>query len=257
MAEIATRSIRCAGALPAFLALPAAAGRTPAVVLMHERYGLVRHTRDLAERWARDGFVCIAPDFFHKHPDQDALHRGDTGYEMTDPEAVEYLNAAITELATLSQVDPAQDRGHGRVPDRTPGGGAGGAPRLAAAWFFTARHAGKEWTTDEYRPVMIESLLQKLSCPVLGVFGAADHIISIDDVLRFRAALEQGKKTYHVQSTAMRRTAGSTTRCRAVTAAPRRRRAGRCSSNFSRRRSSPATTAHDGANLRVRPRRRL
>jgi dienelactone hydrolase len=88
MPDISTRTVCCAGELPAFLAVPATDAKAPAVVLMHERYGLVRHTRDLAERFARDGFVCIAPDFFHKHPDQTALHRGDVGYDMTDPEAV-------------------------------------------------------------------------------------------------------------------------------------------------------------------------
>ena len=108
MPDISTRTVRCAGELPAFLAVPATDAKAPAVVLMHERYGLVRHTRDLAERFARDGFVCIAPDFFHKHPGQAALHRGDVGYDMTDPEAVAYLEAAIAEVAALPQVDASR-----------------------------------------------------------------------------------------------------------------------------------------------------
>ena len=88
MPEIVTKTIHCAGGLPAFLAMPAGGGseKIPAIVLMHERYGLVKHTCDLAERFARDGFVCIAPDFFYKHPDQDALHRGDVGYPIKDSE---------------------------------------------------------------------------------------------------------------------------------------------------------------------------
>jgi carboxymethylenebutenolidase len=47
--------------------------------------------------------------------------------------------------------------------------------------------------------VLIENLLEKLSCPLLGVFGEADHIISMDDVLRFRAALERSRKSYHIR----------------------------------------------------------
>jgi len=62
---VATEEILCPGGMPAFLALPRGAeGRLPVVVLMHERYGLVQHTRDLAVRCARDGFLTIAPDFF-------------------------------------------------------------------------------------------------------------------------------------------------------------------------------------------------
>ena len=76
MPDIATKTIRCGGELPAFVVMPKTQSKSPAVVLMHERYGLVQHTRDLAQQFARDGYVCIAPDFFYKYPDPDALHRG-------------------------------------------------------------------------------------------------------------------------------------------------------------------------------------
>ena len=93
MANITTKSLTLKGGLPGFLAVPAnAKGRVPAVVLMHERYGFVKHTQDLAERFAHDGFVCLAPDCFYRHPDQKALHAGDSRYDLTDPESVEYLS---------------------------------------------------------------------------------------------------------------------------------------------------------------------
>src|ERR1700733_9839785 len=104
--EVVTKTIHCAGGLPAFLAMPAGGGeKIPAIVLMHERYGLVKHTCDLAERFARDGFVCIAPDFYYKHPDQEALHRGDIGYPIKDTESNAHIETAIAELAKLPQVD--------------------------------------------------------------------------------------------------------------------------------------------------------
>jgi carboxymethylenebutenolidase len=65
------------GEMPAFVVVPDTDAKLPCVVVMHERYGFVRHTRELAERFARDGFVAIAPDFYFKHLDQDALHRGE------------------------------------------------------------------------------------------------------------------------------------------------------------------------------------
>ena len=52
MPDIISKTIQCAGGLPAFLATPAGGGaKIPAIVLMHERYGLVKHTIDLAERF--------------------------------------------------------------------------------------------------------------------------------------------------------------------------------------------------------------
>src|SRR3954447_8603456 len=103
MAEIVTKMVSCAGGLPAFIAAPAVQDKVPVIVLLHERYGLVQHTMDLARRHAREGYVCIAADYFFKHPDQDALHRGDSGYDMTDPESVEYLEAAIAAVAETEQ----------------------------------------------------------------------------------------------------------------------------------------------------------
>ena len=33
------------------------------MILCHERYGLVKHTLDLAARFASYGYICLAPDF--------------------------------------------------------------------------------------------------------------------------------------------------------------------------------------------------
>src|SRR4051812_26615012 len=97
--------ISCEGGMPVFLARPAAAGRYPVVVLMHERYGLVQHTKDLATRCAGDGYVVLAPDFFFKHPDPAALHAGRSRYDMTDPEAIALLKAALAALTNHPSAD--------------------------------------------------------------------------------------------------------------------------------------------------------
>jgi len=50
------------------------AGRGPAVVVIQEWWGLVPHIEDLVERFAKEGFLAIAPDLFHgkttKSPDE-------------------------------------------------------------------------------------------------------------------------------------------------------------------------------------------
>jgi carboxymethylenebutenolidase len=198
MADVATRTVRCAAGLPAFLALPAAA-RAPAVVLMHERYGLVQHTRDLAARFARDGFVCIAPDFFHKHPDQAALHRGDVGYELTDPEAVGYLDAALAELAALPQVDRSRIAVMGVCQTgRHPLVLAAERPIAAALVWYGAASA-REWQASARYPVPLDDIIARVQCPVLGIFGEADHVISLADVRRFRDALDRHDKSYRIK----------------------------------------------------------
>src|SRR5260370_22472132 len=165
MPDIATKTVRCGGGLPAFLAVPATDGPLPAIVLMHERYGLVQHTRDLAARLARDGFICIAPDFFHKHPDQAALHRGDVGYDMTDPEAVVYLNAAIAELAALPQVDTSKIAVKGVCQTgRHPLVLAAQRP-IAAALIWYGAASQREWQVSPRYPKPLYEINAPRACP--------------------------------------------------------------------------------------------
>jgi carboxymethylenebutenolidase len=171
------------------------------MILFHERYGLVQHTKDLVVKFAQAGYAAFAPDLFWRFTgDKKALARGDVRAEIRDSEAVEDTAASIEYLKKLAAVDPAQiavmgvcQSGRQAVLAATHGLDVG------ACVVFYGAAGGREWTTDEFRPTMIEDMMAKLSCPLLGVFGEADHIISIDDVLRFRTALERNKKTYHIR----------------------------------------------------------
>src|SRR4051812_15897251 len=103
--RVNTEMIECPGGMPAFVARPATPGRHPVVVLMHERYGLVQHAKDLACRCAADGFLTLAPNFFFRAPDQKALNAGDVRYDMTDPESVMLLRAALAAAKHDSAAD--------------------------------------------------------------------------------------------------------------------------------------------------------
>src|SRR5262249_1079113 len=186
----------CGGEIPAFLAAPENTPPAPAVIVMHERYGFVRHTRELAERFARDGFVAIAPDFYFRHPDQEALHRGDVGCDMSDPEAVARLDAAIEALGAIPQADrgPAAVLGvcqTGRHPLVLAAARPIGA---ALVWYGSAQP--REWAAGGKYPRPLEEIIAAVGCPVLGMFGETDHLISIDDVRRFRDCLEQHGKSF-------------------------------------------------------------
>jgi len=56
-----------------YLAKPAF-GKGPAVVVIQEWWGLVPHIMDICDRFAKEGFVAVAPDLYHgkttKAPDQ-------------------------------------------------------------------------------------------------------------------------------------------------------------------------------------------
>ena len=195
---IINKDLTLKGGMPAYLAAPDVKGKVPAIVLMHERYGMVQHTKDLADRFAREGYVCMAADCFYKHPDQVALHKGDARYDLSDPESVEYLSIAIDALADVPQADTSKVAVKGVCQTgRHPLILAAARPISAAlVWYGAA--SKREWEVNKYQPVPLDDVIAKLDCPVLGIFGEADHIISINDVRHFRDSLERHNKSYTI-----------------------------------------------------------
>jgi carboxymethylenebutenolidase len=195
---IATEEITCRNGMPAFVAYPSAGGRHPTIVLMHERYGLVQHTRDQAMRCARDGYAVIAPNFFFKHKDQVRLNAGDDRYDMTDPESVEYMRAALAAMKSHRAADPDRVAVAGYCQTgRHPLIFAAEVPISAAiVWYGAA--SKREWPAGPLQPKPLEEIIAAVTCPVFGAFGEADHIISLDDVLRFRNCLEANHKSYAI-----------------------------------------------------------
>ena len=53
------------GKIPAYLVRPRAEGTYPGVVVIMEWWGLNEHIKDVADRFAAEGFAAIAPDLYH------------------------------------------------------------------------------------------------------------------------------------------------------------------------------------------------
>ena len=199
--RVASSTVRLPSGMSAFRALPKAKAKRPAMILLHERYGVVQHTKDLIVKFAKAGYVALAPDLFWRFTgDRKALERGEARADIRDSEALDDIAESIAHLKKLGIVDPGRVAVMGVCQTgRQAVLPAAHGDDVAACVVFYGAAGGKEWTTDEFRPVLLETLLEKLSCPLLGVFGEADHIISVDDVVRFRAALERHKKSYHIR----------------------------------------------------------
>jgi len=198
---ITPRLIKYSDGITAVRALPKVKGKRPAVIILHERYGIDQHTKDLTARLAQAGFIGLAPDLFHRFTgDRSALLRGEQRVDLTDDGALEDLNAAVEYLKKLKEVDASRIGIIGVCQTgRQPVLLAAKRNDIAGAVVLYGAIGGKEWLGNELRPTPIEELIPQASCPVLGVFGEADHIISVDDVVRFRNALEKAKKNCHIR----------------------------------------------------------
>ncbi len=66
--------------MPCYVARPQGATPTAGIIVFQEAFGVNHHIRDLTERFAREGYVAIAPALFHRtDPNFEA------GYENFDP----------------------------------------------------------------------------------------------------------------------------------------------------------------------------
>lgn len=61
------------GPVKAYLCRPDTKEERPAIVVIHEVWGLVDHTKDVADRFAREGYVALAPDLYSSDPELASL----------------------------------------------------------------------------------------------------------------------------------------------------------------------------------------
>jgi len=69
-------------------------GKGPAVVVIQEWWGLVPHIEDLVERFAREGFVALAPDLYHGKTTKSPDEAGKMLMEMDAERALQDISGA-------------------------------------------------------------------------------------------------------------------------------------------------------------------
>ena len=110
-----------------------------------------------------------------------------------------HIATAIAELAKLPQVDPSKIAVKGVCQTgRHPLVYAAEHP-IAAALIWYGAAGDKEWKVNEQFPKPFDDVIARVDCPVLGIFGEADHVISLADVRRLRDSFDRHDKTYTIK----------------------------------------------------------
>lgn len=98
--------------IDAYLAEPAKEGKFPAVIVIQEIFGVNIHIREVAEKFAKEGYVAIAPALYQRTAPgfeavytQEDIQRG-RGYkeQTTAKEILSDIQSAISYLRTLPNV---------------------------------------------------------------------------------------------------------------------------------------------------------
>lgn len=174
-----------------YLVTPAGAGPFPALVVIHEWWGLNDQVKEEARRVAAEGYVALAVDLYRGRVAQDRDEAHELMRGLPEDRARRDLVAAFSYLAGRRDVRPDRIGSIGWC--------MGGGYSLALA-LAEPRLAG---TVIYYgRLVTEESFLQPLRAPVLGLFGEEDRGIPVESVRAFEEALKRlGKRgEIHVYS---------------------------------------------------------
>jgi carboxymethylenebutenolidase len=186
-------SLNVAGTtIPAYEARPERAGRYPIVVAISGFTGNSEHHKDVVRRFAKEGFYAVAPELYHREGGMQGKNFQEMGQIAGKVTRAQYLGdiRAATDFAKTQSWARADRIG-------VTGFCGGGALTL----HFTAEHrdviAAVPWyghlqrTYSDAPGVNAFSLIEKITVPVLGLYGEADSGIPVDDVKRFEGELKK------------------------------------------------------------------
>ena len=180
--------------LPAYRAMPAGKSQLPVVLVVSEIFGVHEYIADVARRFARQGYLTIAPEMF--------VRQGDAG---------SYGEIAKLMSEVVSQVPDAQAMRDLDACVAWAGANGGDTSRLGITgfcwggritWLYSAHNPGVKAGVSWYgRLVGDTNALQTshpvhaaaiLKAPVLGLYGEKDAGVALDTVDKMKAALAAG-----------------------------------------------------------------
>src|SRR6266542_3841255 len=150
---------------PGYLARPAQ-GRGPGIIVIQEWWGLVPQIEQVADRFAAEGFVALAPDLYHGTSTRSPDEAGKLMMALRVDEAARDLAGAIDHLVAQPEVSPKKVG--------TVGFCMGGAlslfaasknPEVGACVVFYGGHQN------------IKPDLDALQAPVLGIYVGKDGFV--------------------------------------------------------------------------------
>lgn len=186
------------GEIPAYRAMPAKGKKFPVAIVVQEIFGVHEHIKDICRRFAKLGYMAIAPALYARQGDV-------SGLSMED---VMKVVAKVPDAQVMSDIDAtiAYARSTGRTDARRVGiTGFCWGGRIV--WLYAAHNkdldAGVAWygrlvanptaKPSPLTPRQPIDVVEELKAPVLGLYGGKDQGIPQESVERMRAALKKSK----------------------------------------------------------------
>jgi carboxymethylenebutenolidase len=181
-------------AVPAYRAEPEGGANLPVLLVVSEIFGVHEHIADIARRFAKQGYLAIAPDLF--------VRQGDPSKAASIPDLMRDIISKTPDAQVMADLDAcvAWAKDHGGNVDKLAITGWCWGGRIT--WLYAAHNpgvkAGVAWygklvgDVDSRHPKHPVDIAPALTVPVLGLYGAKDSGISLASVDAMKAALAQG-----------------------------------------------------------------
>jgi len=179
--------------MPAYISRPEkASGPLPVVIVVSEIFGVHEYIADTTRRFAKLGYLAIAPEFFTRAGDPNSFGtvaeiQSNIVAKTPDPQVLGDLKAAIAWAGKnggdLKKVAVTGFCWGGRITWLSAT-----MPEVKAGVAWYGRLVGDKTANNPKQPVEIAA---DLKAPVLGLYGSADTGIPLDTVDQMKAALSK------------------------------------------------------------------
>lgn len=179
--------------VPAYRAAPAGRTGLPVVLVIQEIFGVHEYIADTARRFAKAGYLAIAPELYARQGDP-------TKYGEISKLMAEVVSK-VPDAQVMADLDGALKWAAANGGDVSKAGITGFCWGGRITWLYAAQgpvKAGVAWygrlvgNSTDLTPKHPVDLAATMKAPVLGLYGAADTGIPLDTVEKMKSALAAG-----------------------------------------------------------------
>ncbi|HEX2011440.1 MAG TPA: dienelactone hydrolase family protein [Roseateles sp.] len=195
--------------MPAYQARPAGAKNPPVLLVISEIFGVHEHIADVARRFAKQGYLAIAPELF--------VRQGDAGSYGEIARLQAEVISKVPDEQVMRDLDATVAWAKAQGGDTAKLGLTGFCWGGRITWLYSAHNpgvrAGVAWygrlvgNSTALTPKHPVDLAGQLHGAVLGLYGGQDQGIPLDTVDKMKTALTQGsavakRSEFHVYADA-------------------------------------------------------
>ena len=180
------------GEIPAYRAMPSQGRSFPVVLVVQEIFGVHEHIKDVCRRFARLGYLAVAPELYAR--------QGDVS-KLSDIDEVRKVVVKVSDAQVMADLDAAvawiTASGDGNIEKLGITGFCWGgrivwlyaehSTQLKAGVAWYGRLVGKPSDLQPKHPIDVAA---SLKAPVLGLYGGSDQGIPLETVEQMRTVLK-------------------------------------------------------------------